>query len=255
MTALRHTDKLRRLIPQAARERLYGLSPGRAGRWRRWPGIERVPPGLATLTFDDGPDEDATVSVLEALDTAGVRATFFMLGSQLETHVDLGREVLRRGHEVGLHGQGHERHDRIDATSSRGDILRGYKAIEDALGIQCRWYRPPYGKMSDAAFEACRDLGLKVVYWSAWGLDWEPVTSGRIADVASTQLDDGGILLLHDSARYARRSTARTTADAIPAITHRAAELGLRLVTLGAALPYNNETERDATTEANPSSR
>ena len=56
---------------------------------------------------------------------------------------------------------------------------------------------------------ACSELGLTPVYWSAWGHDWEAVSAQRIADLACSQLDDGGILLLHDSARYGRRASAR----------------------------------------------
>ena len=74
------------------------------------------------------------------------------------------------------------------------------------------------------------------VYWSAWGLDWEDVGADRIADVACSQLREGGILLLHDSARYGRRSSARETARAIPHISARSADSGLALVSLGEAV-------------------
>ncbi len=150
MRVLQNSHKLRSLVPQAARERLYAWHPTRARRWRRHPGLERVPgPGHAVLTFDDGPDADATPAVLDALDRAGAQATFFLLASQLDAHAELGHEILRRGHEVGLHGYGHERHDRIDAARSGDDVIRGYGALQELLGVACRWYRPPYGKMSD----------------------------------------------------------------------------------------------------------
>ncbi len=148
----------------------------------------------------------------------------------------VGAEVLRRGHEVGLHGFGHERHDRIDARASREDLTRGSQALEDALGIRARWYRPPYGKMSDASFSACQELGMTPVYWSAWGLDWEKVSAERIVGVACDQLDDGGILLLHDSARYARRDSAQPTAQAIAPIARWAREQAISLVSLGQAV-------------------
>ena len=74
------------------------------------------------------------------------------------------------------------------------------------------------------------------VYWSAWGLDWEDVEADRIADVASSQLHEGGILLLHDSARYGRRPSAMATARAIPAISACAADSGIALVSLGEAV-------------------
>lgn len=237
MSALKHAHKLRSLVPQAARERLYDWHPGRDRRWRRHPGIQRVAEaGHAVITLDDGPDADATPAVLDALDAAGARATFFILAVQLRAHAEIAAEVLRRGHEVGLHGYDHHRHDRISGRQSHEDLKRGFGAIEDAIGVRCRWFRPPYGKMSDGAAAACRELGMTPVYWSAWGLDWEDVEAGRIAQVAGEQLEDGGILLLHDSARHARRPSAVPTAQAIPLIVGRMRERGIAPITLGEAI-------------------
>jgi peptidoglycan/xylan/chitin deacetylase (PgdA/CDA1 family) len=216
---------------------LYEWHPGRAARWRRHPGIERVAPGGRTiLTFDDGPDADSTPAVLDALDLIGARATFFVLGSQLDAHLDIAHEIVRRGHEIGLHGYRHERQDRIDPARSRDDVLRACAAVEDALGIRCQWYRPPFGKMSAAAAEACREVGLATVYWSAWGLDWENFPATRIAEVAGEQIDDGGIVLLHDSAVYGHRRSAMPTAEAIPLIAERTYASGLALISVGDAL-------------------
>jgi peptidoglycan-N-acetylglucosamine deacetylase len=80
------------------------------------------------------------------------------------------------------------------------------------------------------------------VYWSAWGLDWERAEGTRIADVATEQLDDGGIVLLHDSARFARRPSALPTADAIPLIVERADARGIQFVTLGDAVTATEDT-------------
>lgn len=237
MLLRKRASGLRSLLPQAAREQLYAWHPGRARRWQKYPGLERVEAGgRAVLTFDDGPDPDATPAVLDALDAVGVRATFFVLGTQVESHPDLAREVAQRGHEIALHGYGHERQDRIDADHSAEDMRRGFSVLEEHLGVRCRWYRPPYGKMSAGAAQTCASLGMNVVYWSAWGLDWEEVSAGRIAEVASGQLDDGGILLLHDSARNARRASAAPTAEAIETIAENAGALGISLMSLTQAL-------------------
>lgn len=251
MNPLTQTHKLRRLIPRAAREKLYEWHPGRAARWQRYPGIERVAPGgRAILTFDDGPDLDSTPAVLDALDLTGARATFFVLGSQLDAHLDIAHEIVRRGHEIGVHGHGHERQDRIDPGRSRNDVLRACATVEDALGIRCRWYRPPFGKMSAAAAEACREVGLATVYWSAWGLDWENSHAARIAEVAGEQLDDGGIVLLHDSALYGHRPSAEPTAEAIPLIAECASARGLALTSLGDALASVSPIVGDAVSPA-----
>lgn len=237
MTALRHTHKLRGLIPKSTRERLYDWHPGRDRRWRRHGGVQRVQArGQAVLTLDDGPDEDATPAVLDALDSVSAGATFFVLGSQLAKHAEIARETVRRGHEIGLHGFEHPRHDRLTTASSHDDVVRGYEAIQQTLGVSCRWYRPPYGRMSAGSAAACAELGMTPVYWSAWGHDWEDVDARRIADIALSQFDDGAILLLHDSALHARRPSARPTADAIRLLADWASERDIALVSLGQAM-------------------
>jgi peptidoglycan/xylan/chitin deacetylase (PgdA/CDA1 family) len=193
--------------------------------------------GRAVLTFDDGPDSSpqGTLAVLDALDAAGAKATFFLVGEQIADYPELGPEILTRGHEIGVHGQRHFRHDRVPSAESVEDIEAGYAAVAAIAAAEPRFYRPPYGKLSAAGAETCRRLGLEVAYWSTWGLDWEPLSSQRIALRVNRDLDDGSIVLLHDSARYAARPSAGETARAIEAIAGRAAELGLDLVTLDEA--------------------
>jgi peptidoglycan-N-acetylglucosamine deacetylase len=206
--------------------------------WERFPARELADAGRGrvALTFDDGPDEDATPAVLDALDGIGARATFFMLGEQLMRHQGVGREVVARGHEVALHGFGHEAHERLGPQQARDDLARGLGAVEAATGRRPRFYRPPYGRFSEHSWEACRKLELEPVYWSGWGADWEPVPAERIAELAGRDLADGAILLLHDSPRYAARPSAAPTADALALLAERAQTAGLGLAALGDSL-------------------
>jgi peptidoglycan-N-acetylglucosamine deacetylase len=206
--------------------------------WERFPARELADAGRGrvALTFDDGPDEDATPAVLDALDGIGARATFFMLGEQLMRHQGVGREVVARGHEVALHGFGHEAHERLSPQQARDDLARGLGAVEAATGRRPRFYRPPYGRFSEHSWEACRKLELEPVYWSGWGADWEPVPAERIAELAGRDLADGAILLLHDSPRYAARPSAAPTADALALLAERAQTAGLELAALGDSL-------------------
>jgi peptidoglycan/xylan/chitin deacetylase (PgdA/CDA1 family) len=206
--------------------------------WVRYPGLERAEPGTGrvVITFDDGPDEDATPAVLDALTEIGAHATFFMLGEQLMVHQELGREVVARGHEVALHGFGHEHHERLTPQQARDDLARGLGAVEAATGRRPRFYRPPYGHFTEHSYEACAKLGLEPVYWSAWGGDWDPIPPSRIAELAGRDLADGVIVLLHDSARYADRDSATPTAQALMLIAERAVEAGLGFGPLGDAV-------------------
>ena len=189
-------------------------------RWRRFPGREWGDGGVA-LTFDDGPDPDCTPEVLDALEAAGARATFFLVGEQLLAHHELGSEVARRGHGVGLHGFHHVEGEERDG------LLRGLDAIEAAAGSRPRIYRPPYGRVSEATRAACAELGLELVYWSAWGCDWEDLAAERIVELVRRDLVDGAIVLLHDSARYGHRPSATATAQALSPILEAMATRGL----------------------------
>jgi peptidoglycan/xylan/chitin deacetylase (PgdA/CDA1 family) len=203
-------------------------------RWRRLPGIERLeaPGASLAITFDDGPDPDATPPVLEALDAAGVRATFFLVGEQVEAHPALAREIVDRGHSVGLHSHSHAEQDEL--TDVAGDYDAVSAAVSAATGVEATLYRPPYGRFSEASYEECLRRALTPVYWSAWGCDWEPIPGARIADVAIRDLEPGAILLLHDSPRFAYRDSALPTAEALPEILAAASERGLEAVGLGA---------------------
>ena len=206
-------------------------------RWRLFPALERADETEGVvLTFDDGPDEDATPAMLDALDAAGARATFFLVGEQVETHPALARELVQRGHDVQLHGYGHVAHDRLTPDAARRDLDRGARAIREVTELEPRFYRPPYGRFSRGSYEACRALGLEAVYWSAWGTDWETISPERIAELVIPDLSAGAVVLLHDSPRYGHRPSARPTVEALPVIAASVAELGLPFLTLAEAL-------------------
>jgi peptidoglycan/xylan/chitin deacetylase (PgdA/CDA1 family) len=226
-------------LPLALRCALQEHSPGRPRRWRRVPGLQRVAPGgRVALTFDDGPDPglEETPAVLAALDEVGAKATFFLVGERVEAAPELAAEIVGRGHEVGVHGRAHLQNDAVSDAESAADIEAGHAALAELGGAAPRFYRPPFGRLTATGAETCERLGLEIAYWSTWGLDWEPVPAERIARRVVRDLDDGGIVLLHDSSHYAMRDSARETARAIAPIAAAAAERGLALTTLGRCL-------------------
>jgi peptidoglycan-N-acetylglucosamine deacetylase len=192
--------------------------------WADLPGLERVDSGVA-LTFDDGPDADGTPPTLDALDEAGVKATFFLVAEQVEAHPDLALEIAERGHEIAAHCFDHTAHAAL--TDPIGDLRRTLETIDAVTGAQPSVQRPPYGRFTPASHAACLQAGLQPVYWSAWGQDWDDIAADRIADLVTRDLSDGVVILLHDSARYAHRPSARATAAAIPLIAAAMADAGL----------------------------
>jgi peptidoglycan/xylan/chitin deacetylase (PgdA/CDA1 family) len=190
-------------------------------------------PGVA-LTFDDGPHPEGTPAVLESLARTGARATFFLIGEQVERRPALAAEIVAAGHLVGLHGYRHRLQLRLSTAQVRDDLARGLAAIADATGADpVGWHRPPYGIYSPEGLSAARAAGLRPLLWSRWGKDWRRLTTpGRIASRSTRSVIAGDVILLHDADFYSSRDSHRRTVTALGLIL---TELGRRK--LGTVLP------------------
>jgi peptidoglycan/xylan/chitin deacetylase (PgdA/CDA1 family) len=171
------------------------------------------------ITFDDGPHPEGTPAVLELLAAAGARATFFMIGEQVQQRPALAAEVVAAGHGVALHGHRHRLQPRLSAAVLRDDLARGHEAIAVATGVQVRLHRPPYGVYSPSGLRAARAAGLGPLLWSRWGKDWRKFTTPqRIARRVLRDLVPGDVILLHDADFYSARDSHRRTVAALKLI-------------------------------------
>jgi peptidoglycan/xylan/chitin deacetylase (PgdA/CDA1 family) len=207
---------------------LTSLGPVRAALW---PGLTGLgTPDHVALTFDDGPDPASTPQFLDALDEAGVRATFFLLGGMVQRAPRLARRISEAGHEVALHGWAHRAHLAVSPAQTFRDLRRGMDEVADATGSAPGWYRPPYGVATAATFAACRGLGLRPVLWSAWGRDWTAsATAESVFHTVARDLRGGGTVLLHDSDCTSKPLSWRSTLGALPLLLAHCAEQGWRV--------------------------
>jgi peptidoglycan/xylan/chitin deacetylase (PgdA/CDA1 family) len=190
----------------------------------------RVPHGIA-LTFDDGPHAQGTPAVLEQLERAGVKATFYLVGEQVARRPSLAAEIAAAGHEIGIHGHRHVLLLRRAPGALRADFDRAEAVIGEATGVNSLSYRPPYGVFSLAGLALARERWSPLL-WSHWGRDWERrATPNTIAARATRGLGPGAVVLLHDSDAYSVESSWRQTAAALPAVLTAALETGEPFVT------------------------
>ena len=186
--------------------------------------------GIA-LTFDDGPHPEGTPAVLELLAAAGVTATFFLIGEQVERRPALAAEIAAAGHEIALHGYRHTLLLRRTPAALAADLDRAVEAIHDATGRLPTSYRAPYGVFSVYALRLARRRGWAPTLWSRWGRDWERrATPAAIARRAARSLSPGDIVLLHDADYYSSEGSWRRTAAALPSVIDAAAALEVPFV-------------------------
>ena len=151
----------------------YAL-PALAAAWpplRRPLGIEdrTASGGGYALTFDDGPHPQGTPAMLEILAREGARATFFLVGEQVQRDPALAREIVAAGHRVGLHCHRHRNLLRLTPPQVREDIARAQALIEDATGAGTECYRPPYGVLNASALRLARARGWRTLLWATGG--------------------------------------------------------------------------------------
>ena len=209
------------------------LLPGLAGAWpalRRPLGVEdRTASGRGyALTFDDGPHPQGTPAMLELLAREGVRATFFLVGEQVQRNPALAREILDAGHGIGLHCHRHRNLLRLLPRQVHEDIGRAEQAIESATGYSPTLYRPPYGVLNASALRHARGRGWRTILWSDWGRDWEArATPESIATLVTGRAREGAVLLLHDADEYSAPGSWRRTAQALPRVLEAMRERNL----------------------------
>jgi peptidoglycan-N-acetylglucosamine deacetylase len=184
------------------------------------------------LTFDDGPSPQTTRIVLSTLARLGARATFFVLASKVRRHPEILREIAAAGHDIGVHGDGHDRllaFRHPDAIVS--ELERALTTIETVAGQRPRLFRPPLGHVSPRTAQAARRLGLTLVGWSVRARDGLASTSADSAlRRVAAGLVPGAIVLLHDASEREQHQPAGVTA--LPAIIEEANKRGLRCVPL-----------------------
>jgi peptidoglycan/xylan/chitin deacetylase (PgdA/CDA1 family) len=188
--------------------------------------------GGVALTYDDGPHPEGTRAVLDALREQAVRATFFLVGEQVERYPDLAAQIVQEGHEPAVHGFRHRNQMLLAPGAFVDDLERALTTITEACGRAPTWYRPPYGIFTLAGLAAVRRRGLRPQLWSKWGRDWRAGPPAEIASLATRGLADRDVILLHDADWYSSAGSHRGTAAATPVIVERLRRLGLDTVTL-----------------------
>lgn len=161
-------------------------------------------PKELVLTFDDGPREDSTQKILEALAEECVKATFFSLGRSARAAPHLVRRAAREGHTIATHSQSHPLLTKRDNNGVRNEIRRGVNSINAALegsGFEAsNFFRYPFLDRSKRTDAIVREMGLVAFHMNIDSWDWRKQTPSQMVDLTMRRVraEGSGIVLFHD---------------------------------------------------------
>ena len=220
---------------------------GGAGLWPRsdWlgPNVSRLPAaasarGAVALTLDDGPDPEVTPRVLDVLDAAQARATFFCIAQRAQAAPALVREIMRRGHSVQNHSQRHA-HDfaLLGPRRLAREIGAAQQALAEITGDWPHCFRAPAGLRNPMLDPVLHRQGLHLVSWTRRGFDTRAQAPAKVLARLQRGLAAGSILLLHDGHAGHTPQGQPLVLAVLPALLQQLRERGLHTETLRQALP------------------
>lgn len=205
--------------------------------WTRLP-HQAATAGDIAITIDDGPDPAVTPHVLSLLDEYSAKATFFCIGSRVEQHAGLAREIVRRGHAIENHSQRHLPY--FSLLGPRGlaqEIERAQQTIGAITGERPKFFRAPAGLRSPFLDPVLTRLDLKLVSWTRRGFDTVNQRPESVLGKLTRNLQAGDILLLHDGHAAPTQSGSPVVLEVLPGLLAALVAARLRSVTLRSALP------------------
>lgn len=195
-------------------------------------GIDPSKPMVA-LTFDDGPNPKSTPRILETLQKYNVVATFFDLGSLVNTYPNIVKQEAAIGCAVGSHTYSHKNLNTLSSTSIKSEEDKTDEAFIKVLGSKPTLIRPPYGNANSTVKTTLSDYAL--INWDIDTLDWKSRNKDSIlSEIRKYSNYDGRIILMH--------SIYGTTADAVEIIVPELISKGYQLVTVPELATYKGVT-------------
>ncbi len=182
---------------EGGREMVMGDASGEEEGAESRSGVE---PGEETkkiaLTFDDGPHPRYTEELLDGLAEREVKATFFLLGQNIEGREEIIERMAREGHLIGNHTYYHVDITRLSQREACREILDTSEKITAITGQPVEYIRPPFGNW-DKELEC--EVMMLPIFWSVDTLDWTTKNEDQIVQKVVTKIEENDIILMHDS--------------------------------------------------------
>jgi peptidoglycan/xylan/chitin deacetylase (PgdA/CDA1 family) len=186
--------------------------------------------------LDDGPHPRKIPKILELLEKHGVRATFFIVGSNAEAWPEIVAKEAACGHELANHSFTHAKLSVLTEAQIKSEIERTDAAIKKAAGATPRLFRPPEGAYSKDIVKIAADMGKETIIWTVDTMDWARSPRDAIVENVKSNVTSGSIILFHDCTRE-----GTFTLEALEVLIPYLKSLGYEFVTVSELIAANAE--------------
>ena len=154
---------------------------------------------IVALTFDDGPHPVFTPAIIKILEKYRVKATFFMVGKQMEKYPGIVKEALGAGCEIGNHTYSHPRDIEADTDAQIiRELDKCEQIIEKMTGKRAHLFRPPRGMIDGSVLTIANEEGYKTILWTVCADHHDAPKPEDMARRVMRRARPGAIILVHD---------------------------------------------------------
>jgi len=168
------------------------------------------------LTFDDGPEKIYTKQILDILKRENIKASFFVIGENINYYPETVKRIIEEGHTIGHHS-----YDHINFQNYKPEyvfetqIKRTNQILKEKFNIETNLLRPPYGVITNQQIEFFKKLGYKIINWSIDTIDWNlKLDKNNIINRIKDQKHEGAIILMHSGGGN-RKNTVESLSEII----------------------------------------
>lgn len=192
---------------------------------------------VVAITFDDGPNPVYTPQVLEIFEAVSGKATFFMIGEQLEKHPEVAKLVAEKGHEIGNHTYTHPNLTELSEADAHKELAQTESKIEELIGAKPTIMRPPFFGFNEYVQKVVDQFDYPVIgALNGEATDWEMPGVDPIYSKSLKHADNGSILIFHDG--FGDRSQS---VEAVRLLVNKLHGQGFQFVTVSELLKLGAE--------------
>lgn len=181
---------------------------------------------MVAFTFDDGPSYN-TIKIVNTLVKYDSKATFFLVGNQIEKYAKTMDVLVKNGMDIGNHTYSHKELTKLRDKEILKEIDLTNEVIYNKTGIKPMFLRPSYGAMNKRIKKLST---MPIIIWNIDTLDWKYHNSNKIKDKILKYVSDGDIILMHD--------TYVATLNAVEMVIPELKKQGYKIVSVSELFKY-----------------